>query len=132
VSAIRPNKEQFMELMAAPDEGPVVMLNLLKFKERSDDGERSGAAEYGKYTDAVITMVESRGGKMLWLGKADQILIGDPTQDWDAVALVEYPSRKAFIDMATSHEYESAHEHREGGLERTILVACTPRHNVIA
>ena len=32
MSAIRPNKDQFLELMNAPDEGPVVMLNLLKFK----------------------------------------------------------------------------------------------------
>ena len=32
MSAIRPNKAQFLELMNAPDEGPVVMLNLLKFK----------------------------------------------------------------------------------------------------
>ena len=132
MSVIRPNKEQFLELMAAPDEGPVVMLNLLKFKEKSDDGGSSGASEYGKYSDAVITMVESRGGKLLWLGKADQILIGDPAQDWDAVALVQYPSRKAFIDMSTSKEYESAHEHRESGLERTVLIACTPRTDVIS
>jgi uncharacterized protein (DUF1330 family) len=127
MSAIRPNKEQFLDLMNAPDEGPVVMLNLLKFKAKADDGASSGAKEYGKYTDAVIQMVESRGGKMLWLGKADQVLIGNADEDWDAVALVQYPSRKAFIDMTTSKEYESAHEHRESGLERTVLIACTPR-----
>jgi uncharacterized protein (DUF1330 family) len=132
MSAIRPNKDQFLELMSAPDEGPVVMLNLLKFKEKSDDGSSTGAASYGKYGDAVVQMVEARGGKVLWLGKADQILIGDPAQDWDSVALVQYPSRKAFIEMSTSKEYESAHEHREAGLERTVLIACTPRHDVIS
>ena len=60
--------------MNAPDEGPVVMLNLLKFKE-ADGG--SGAAEYGKYGDSVVQMVEARGGKVLWMGKVDQTLIGD-------------------------------------------------------
>jgi len=45
---------------------------------------------------------------------------------------VQYPSRKAFIDMSTSKEYESAHEHRESGLERTVLIACTPRTDVIS
>jgi len=122
MSDIRPNKEQFLELMNAPDEGPVVMVNLLKFKPRG------GSQEYGKYGDSVTKMVEARGGKILWMGKVDQTLIGDiAEEDWDAVALVQYPSRKAFIDMATSTEYDKAHEHREGGLERTVLLACTAR-----
>jgi uncharacterized protein (DUF1330 family) len=72
-------------------------------------------------------MVEDRGGKVLWMGRADQRLIGDPAEGWDSVALVEYPSRKAFIDMVSAPEYESAHEHRESGLERTVLIACTER-----
>jgi uncharacterized protein (DUF1330 family) len=125
--AVTPNRQQFTELAAAPDEGPVVMLNMLKFKARADgDGAASGAAEYRRYGDAAIQMVEARGGKVLWAGAADQILIGDPDEDWDQVVLVQYPSRAAFIDMVTQPEYEKAHEHRESGLERTILVACTP------
>ena len=121
MSAIRPNKEQFIELMNAPDEGPVVMVNLLKFKARG------GSQEYGKYGDSVVQMVEDRGGKVLWMGKVDQTLIGPVDEKWDAIALVQYPSRKAFIEMTTSKEYDAAHEHREGGLERTVLLACTPR-----
>ena len=127
MSAIRPNKAQFVELMAAPDEGPVVMLNLLKFKPRADGAEGSGASEYGKYSDAVVQMVEARGGKVLWMGRADQILIGDPEESWDSVALVQYPSRKDFVEMVSTPEYEQAHEHRESGLERTVLIACTER-----
>ncbi len=126
MAGIRPNKEQFIELMNAPDEGPVVMLNLLKFKASG------GSKEYGKYGDSVVPMVEERGGKVLWLGKVEQTLIGDlNADDWDAIALVQYPSRKAFIDMATSKEYDSAHEHREGGLEKTVLLACNERHSVL-
>jgi uncharacterized protein (DUF1330 family) len=128
MSGIRPNKEQFLELAHAPDEGPVVMLNLLKFKAKASRGDVTGAAEYGKYSDSVIEMVEARGGKVLWMGRADQVLIGDTTaNEWDAVALVQYPSRQAFIDMVTTPEYEQAHEHRDSGLERTVLIACTPR-----
>jgi uncharacterized protein (DUF1330 family) len=136
MSAIRPNKAQFLELMEAPDEGPVTMLNLLKFKPAADgggdgDGE-SGASEYAKYGDAAVQMVEARGGKVLWMGRADQILIGDVEEDWDSVALVQYPSRKAFIEMVSTPEYEQAHEHRESGLERTVLIACTERVNRLA
>jgi uncharacterized protein (DUF1330 family) len=134
MSAIRPNKAQFVELMEAPDEGPVTMLNLLKFKSDVDgDGTgASGASEYAKYGDAAVQMVEARGGKVLWMGRADQILIGDPAEEWDSVALVQYPSRKAFVEMVSTPEYEQAHEHRESGLERTVLIACTERVNRLA
>ena len=126
MSAIRPNKEQFLALMNAPDEGPVVMLNLLKFKPRD------GASEYNKYGDAAVQMVEARGGEVLWMGKVDQTLIGDLDADaWDAIALVQYPSRKTFVEMTTSKEYDAAHEHRESGLERTVLLACAPRRSLL-
>jgi uncharacterized protein (DUF1330 family) len=131
MSAIRPNKAQFVELMEAPDEGPVVMLNLLKFKAADGQGE-SGADEYAKYGEAAVEMVEARGGKVLWMGRADQILIGDPAEDWDSVALVQYPSRKDFVEMVSTPEYEKAHEHRESGLARTVLIACTERVNRLA
>ncbi len=121
MSAIRPTKEQIFELINAPDEGPVVMLNLLKFKPRE------GAGEYNKYGDSVVRMVEATGGKVLWMGKVDQTLIGPVDEDWDAIALVQYPSRKAFIEMTSTKDYDAAHEHREAGLERTLLLACTQR-----
>jgi uncharacterized protein (DUF1330 family) len=126
--AIVPNREQFAALASAPDDGPVVMINLLKFKAQAADGSSTGAQSYGRYTDAVVSMVEAQGGRLVWIGKVDQVLIGDVDADgWDSAALVEYPSRKAFIDMVTSKDYNEAHAHREGGLERTVLLACTAR-----
>jgi uncharacterized protein (DUF1330 family) len=135
--AINPNADQFAELAAAPDEGPVVMLNLLKFKARADRAGPGAAATtgveaYGRYGETAVQMVEARGGKVLWAGHADQILIGDPTEDWDQVILVQYPSRAAFIDMVSQPQYREAHAHRESGLERSVLVACTPRRDSIA
>ncbi len=121
MSGIRPNKAQFIELMNTPDEGPVVMLNLLKFKARD------GASEYNKYGGTVVQMVEASGGKVLWMGKVDQTLIGPVDEAWDAIALVQYPSRKAFVEMTSTKDYDAAHEHRESGLERTLVLACTPR-----
>jgi len=127
MSRITPNREQFEQLAHAPDEGPVVMLNLLKFKASATDRGGSGADAYQRYGEAAVEMVEARGGKVLWAGRGDQILIGDPGEDWDQVVLVEYPSRKAFIEMVTTPEYDDAHQHREQGLERTVVVACSPR-----
>ena len=121
-TSITPNLDQFQQLAAAPDTGPVVMINLLKFRE--DDGE--GADDYRRYGDVALEMVEQQGGRLLWAGTGDQVLIGDAEQGWDAVLLVEYPSRAAFIEMVSRPEYLEAHAHRERGLERTVVIACTP------
>ena len=137
--AITPTKEQFTELAEGRPDGEVVMINLLHFdrsgteNEANDDGsggspgENVGQDAYRDYSDQVITMVEARGGKLLWVGRPEQVLIGDSEADaWDMVALVSYPNRAAFIDMVTSPSYGKAHVDRERGLDRTVLLACEP------
>ena len=123
---ILPNAEQFQQLAAAPDRGPVVMVNLIKFRSSAEASDEDGVAEYRRYGDVVLEMVQAQGGRLLWAGTGDQVLIGDAEQDWDAVALVEYPSRAAFIEMVSRPEYLEAHAHRERALERTVVIACTP------
>ena len=126
MSAIRPNPEQFKQLAQSPEKGAVVMLNLLKFKPAAEGEDGSGEEAYQRYGDAAVDMVEQRGGRVIWQGRADQVLIGDPVEDWDMVALVEYPSRRTFIEMVSNPDYMKSHAHREAGLERTIVIACTP------
>ena len=149
--AITPTKEQFIEFAHGSREGEVVMINLLHFAR--PDGEpapegrgadadadadagkgtgTSGAGAYREYSDQVVKMVEARGGKVVWTGRPEHVLIGDSeADDWDLVALVSYPSRAAFIDMVTSPKYEEAHTHRERGLDRTVLMACEPLLNAM-
>jgi uncharacterized protein (DUF1330 family) len=128
---IQPNPEQFKAYAASDNDGEVVMLNLLKFKERAegkaDDDGLSGVAAYRRYGDEVVRMVERQGGRLLWMGRADHVFIGDvDANDWDSVALVSYPSRQAFLDMVSTPQYRDAHEHREAGLADTVVIACTP------
>ena len=141
--AITPTREQFSEFVHGTREGEVVMLNLLHFArpdgedaggQGSEDGSRSsGAGAYREYSDQVIKMVEARGGKVIWTGRPEHVLIGDSEHDgWDLVALVSYPSRSAFMEMVTSPKYEQAHEHRARGLDRTVLLACEPVLNALS
>ena len=133
--AITPTREQFTAFAHGSRDGEVVMLNLLHFvrPETEDDapgagtGGSAGATSYREYSEQVVSMVEARGGRVIWTGRPEHVLIGDTDRDaWDLVALVSYPSRSAFIDMVTSPSYEKAHEHRERGLDRTVLLACEP------
>jgi uncharacterized protein (DUF1330 family) len=149
--AITPTKEQFTEFARGGRDGEVVMINLLHFARPDSgstgsgpDSEQAGTAEHGgdratgaaayrDYSDRVVAMVEARGGRVIWTGRPEHVLIGDSqADDWDLVALVSYPSRSAFIDMVTSPKYEEAHDHRERGLDRTVLLACEPLVNALA
>ena len=135
--AITPTREQFSEFAHGERDGEVVMINLLHFAKGERDGEGegtpesgsepSGADAYRRYSADVVKMVEDRGGRVLWTGRPEHVLIGDSDADgWDLVALVSYPSRSAFLDMVTSPNYEGAHTNRERGLDRTVLLACEP------
>lgn len=128
--ALNPTKGQIEHLVADSEdkEGEVVMLNLLKFRARAADGAGgSGADSYGRYAAEAVRKVEERGGRVVWMGRPDSVVIGDDDHDdWDAVVLVMYPNRSAFLDMISDPEYQKANEHREGGLERMKLIAMTP------
>ena len=66
-----------------PDEGPVCMVNLVKFREKSLDGDGSGRDAYGRYAAVVGPMVEARGGVVVWVGSVDHLALhegGDAPQ----------------------------------------------------
>src|SRR5258707_10918130 len=99
-SAIKPNREQFVELASTADEGPVVMLNLLKFKAQAVGESGSGADAYKRYGEAAVKVVAGQGGRVVLLVRAPPILIGDPAEGWDSGGIVQDPGRKAVIEKA--------------------------------
>ena len=126
--AIYPNKEQIEELMNGPADQPVVMVNLLKFKERADksEGDSSGQEAYGRYAEQMRKVVESQGGRFIWAGRVDSKVIGeDGDPEFDVVALVEYPSRQKFLEIVGSQKVREIGEHRSAGLEMQWLIATT-------
>jgi uncharacterized protein (DUF1330 family) len=111
-------------LAGLPDEGPVVMLNLMRFRERSLDGNGSGWDAYLRYSALAIKEIKARGGTIIWTGDAETVALGAPDRHrWDYVALVRYPSRAAFIDMMTSPAYAKANVERENGCTDHAIVA---------
>ena len=118
MSGIESNKDQFRELAANVNEGPFVMLNLLKFKKEG------GREAYFRYIKESGPFVEAVGAKVIYFGKPKELLQGK--EDWDLLMLVQYPSRKAFLKMATNPDYLKVHEFRVEGLERAVLYATDP------
>jgi uncharacterized protein (DUF1330 family) len=124
---IKPVGEQIKRLAQSDEEGPVVMLNLLRFAKTAGDASgKSGADSYDTYGEQMRSIMAERGIKLLWRGRADSVVIGDDDDDaWDMVLLVQYPSRKAFLEMAGSKEYDKVGEHRTAALVDSRLIACT-------
>jgi uncharacterized protein (DUF1330 family) len=105
---------------------PVVMLNLMHFRERSLDGDGSGWDAYLRYSALTVPMIKARGGTLLWTGNAKAVALGEEQgNQWDYVALVYYPSLAAFTDMMTSQDYETLCDpHRTNGCAEHVIV-CT-------
>ena len=125
--AIYPTKEQIEELMKGPADQPVVMVNLLKFKSRADasEGDASGQEAYGRYAEQMRKVVESQGGRFIWAGRVDSMVIGEEDPGFHVVALVEYPSRQKFLEIVASEKVREIGEHRSAGLEMQWLLAAT-------
>jgi uncharacterized protein (DUF1330 family) len=116
--SLYPTREQLEALLADPSEGPVVMVNLLRF-------EPGGEAAYRRYAAAMRKLVEGRGGRFLWSGRVTSQVLGSGGEGFEIVGLVEYPSRKAFVQIATSPEVAEIGVHRTQGLEGQWLLATT-------
>lgn len=126
-NAVYPKGEQLGEAVANGVNKPIVMVNLLKFKDKAlyKDG-RAGAGDgrtaYNRYGDEMRAFVESHGGRILFIGEVKSLVIGNVEEMWDAVALVEYPSSEAFVRIAMSPEVAKFGIHREAGLEGQLLI----------
>ncbi len=116
--ALYPTREQLEKLLADPAPTPVVMLNLLCFKP-------GGEAAYLRYAGPMRQIVEARGGRFLWSGRVTSQVVGDGGGGVQIAALVEYPSRKAFVEIATSPEVAAISGDRAEGLEGQWLLATT-------
>ena len=105
--------------------GPVVMVNLMRFRAKSLDGDGSGWDAYLRYSALTVPMIKARGGTLLWTGNAKTVALGEEAgNQWDYLALVYYPSVHAFLNMMTSADYETRCDpHRRNGCEAHVIIA---------
>jgi uncharacterized protein (DUF1330 family) len=122
-----PTAHQLRELGSSDDRGPIVMLNLLRFKSEADgiDEGVTGAEAYFRYTAATQPFMEAVGGRLLMAVQPRESVIGPAASEWDLVLLVEYPSRAKFLEMATNSDYLEIHAHREAAIADSRLIACS-------
>jgi uncharacterized protein (DUF1330 family) len=126
-NAVYPTHSRVEALMADESDGPVVMLNLLKFRDHAvyPDGratDLTGRQAYDRYAAPMQKVIEGGGGRVLFGGNVASLVIGEVDDLWDACVLVEYPSAAAFAAIVTSPEVAEIGVHRAAGLEGQLLI----------
>jgi len=131
VNAVFPPAEQAAAFFGGTEDGPFVMVNLLKFKERADypggsDAGLSGREAYARYGAGVQACLAAVGGKQLYAGAVTELMLGEVEELWDMVALAQYPSRAAMMAMIRSPDYQAIEKHRIAGLAGQLNIRTKP------
>lgn len=132
---IDPERAQFDAFKALPRDTVIHMLNLVRFKDAatypadhglSDEG-LTGAEAYAHYGADSGPIFQRVGGRIVWRGTMETIVIGPDAERWDAMFIAEYPTSAAFMEMVTDPVYRQAVIHRQAAVETSRLIRCDPK-----
>ena len=116
-----------------PADQPIVMLNLMKFRSESLDGDGTGWDGYLRYSRMANKLIKERSGRIIWAGEVNGAALGPEVHgQWDYMALVTYPSPAAFLDMMHSDDYVLANVHSDNGCESHLIMAVNETFNALA
>lgn len=131
IGYFEPTPEQGRALMLRGLKGPVVMLNLLRFRERADYSATpdlspstpiSGREAYERYMAHTAPFLRESGGALTFLGEGGANVIGPAEERWDLTLLVRHASAEAFIAFATNPAYLAGIGHRTAAVEDSRLL----------
>ncbi len=126
-NAVMPNEDQIKEFSEQGEDKPIYMVNLLKFKEKANYPDKratdlTGEEAYAIYAEEVAGHLEKVGGKPLFGGEVERLMLGEVEDLWDKVAIAMYPSRKAMLQMINDPDYIVSAQHRVAGLEGQLNI----------
>lgn len=133
-NALTPDAEQMKGFQESGPEGPIFMVNLLKFRDKAEyeDGRETdltGREAFALYSEAVGKLLIKHGGGRVFGGQVTRLMLGEVEDLWDMVGIAQYSNRQAMLDMMMSPEYEECAVHRTAGLEGQLnieTIAQTP------
>jgi len=123
------DRETFETFKAMDREGPIHMLNLVKLRDKAEyeDGrEASGKEAYAAYGEESAPVFARLGGKIVWRGAQEMVVIGPSDEHWDLCFIAEYPSPQAFVEMLGDPDYRKAMPHRQAAVADSRLIRMAP------
>lgn len=128
-SFIDPDRARFGRFKDLPRDRPVHMLNLVRLRERAayaDGRVATGAEAYAAYGRESGPVFRRLGGRILWSGRPELMLIGPEAEAWDIAFVAAYPTGQAFIDMIRDADYQRAAQHRTAAVRDSRLIRMAP------
>lgn len=133
-ACIDPTRAQFDAFKALERDGPIAMINLLRYRPlavypvgHANAGDRlTGEAAYALYGQASGPVFRRVGGSIMWRGRPELVLTGPADEQWDAAFVASYPSAHAFLDMVTDPAYRLAVVHRQAAVATSRLIRTRP------
>ena len=126
---IDPTKEIFAAFRDNNRPGPIQMLNLVRLHARAkypDGRDVSGAEAYAAYGYESGPVFTRLGGKVIWQGRFELMLIGPQDEHWDHCFIAEYPEVDAFVQMIRDPVYREAVKHRQAAVRDSRLIRTKP------
>jgi uncharacterized protein (DUF1330 family) len=126
---IDPTKERFAAFRADDRPGPIHMLNLVRLRALAaypDGREATGAEAYAAYGRESLPVFSRLGGRIVWRGRFELMLIGPAEERWDLAFIAEYPSVAAFVAMIRDPAYREAVKHRQAAVADSRLIRLAP------
>lgn len=124
-STVLVTEQEARVLTSLPADKPIVMLNLLRFRDHAAYGDPaescSGREAYKRYSQTSLKTIAAVGGSVVFGGKVHESLIGPVSETWHQIFLVRYPSVAAFRFMLAMPEYQACVYHRTAALEDSRL-----------
>ena len=116
-----------MEAFSITNGAPIVMVNLMQVRATAcyEDPALHNCSGYeacARYTQGSSEVRQHAGAELIWSGRAMQMPIGPSEKTWDLIALVRYPSAKAYIEMIATKAYAAARAHRRAALYDSRLI----------
>ena len=124
LNQVKPTEEQMAKVMGYPKDTPLVMMNIIKFKDKTENGNETGKEAYARYFRNARPFIEQSNARLIWKGAVAATVIGDSEKEPDMIFLVEYPSVDHFIRMISNPDYQKIANDRTIALEYGGLIAC--------
>ena len=122
---VDPTRPQFDAFKDLPRDTPIMMLNLVRVRDRAaytDGRKATGHQAYLAYGRESAPVLERVGGSILWRGGFETTLIGPSDERWDFCFIARYPNAGAFLAMVTDPEYQKAVVHRQAAVLDSRLI----------
>jgi uncharacterized protein (DUF1330 family) len=126
---IDPTKDSFAAFRAVPRQGPIHMLNLVRLRDVAvypDGLNVSGADAYAAYGRESGPVFSRLGGRIIWRGQFEHMLIGPAKEHWHHCFIAEYPGVDVFVAMLRDPVYRQAVKHRQAAVEDSRLIRLGP------